>query len=63
MKIHENFHVKGIFQDDKSNRMNVYTHISGFSALGGRVKSPHLPAENFLIPPSRLPQPNFNSFY
>ena len=27
MKIHENFHVKGIFHHDKSNRMKVYTHI------------------------------------
>ena len=24
MKIHENFHVKGIFHYDKSNRMKVY---------------------------------------
>ena len=24
MKIHESFHVKGIFHDDKSNRMKVY---------------------------------------
>ena len=27
MKIHENFHVKGTFHHDKSNRMNVYTGI------------------------------------
>ena len=27
MKIHEDFHVKGIFQQDKSNRMKVYTCI------------------------------------
>ena len=27
MKIHENFHVKGIFHYDKSNRMKVYTCI------------------------------------
>ena len=27
MKIHENFHVKGIFHHDKSNRMKVYTCI------------------------------------
>ena len=27
MKIHENFHVKGIFHDDKSKRMKVYTRI------------------------------------
>ena len=27
MKIHENFHVKGIFHHDKSNRMKVYTGI------------------------------------
>ena len=34
MKIHENFHVKGIFNhDNKSNRMNVYTHIYLVSML------------------------------
>ena len=27
MKIHENFHVKGIFHHDKSDRMKVYTCI------------------------------------
>ena len=27
MKIYENFHVKGIFYHDKSNRMKVYTCI------------------------------------
>ena len=27
MKIHENFHVKGIFHHDKSNRMKVYACI------------------------------------
>ena len=27
MKIHENFHVKGIFHHDKSNRMKVYTRV------------------------------------
>ena len=27
MKIHENFHVKGIFHHDKSNTMKVYTHV------------------------------------
>ena len=27
VKIHENFHVKGIFHHDKSNRMKVYTCI------------------------------------
>ena len=27
IKIHENFHVKGIFYHDKSNRMKVYTRI------------------------------------
>ena len=27
MKNHENFHVKGIFHHDKSNRMKVYTRI------------------------------------
>ena len=27
MKIHENFHVKGIFHHDKSNRMKVYASI------------------------------------
>ena len=27
MKIHENYHVKGIFHHDKSNRMKVYTRI------------------------------------
>ena len=36
MKIHENFHVKGIFHHDKSNRMKIYTGIylrtfSGYS--------------------------------
>ena len=27
MKIHENFNVKGIFHDDKSKKMKVYTRI------------------------------------
>ena len=27
MKIYENFHVKGIFHHDKSNRMKVYAYI------------------------------------
>ena len=27
MKIHEDFHVKGIFHHGKSNRMKVYTRI------------------------------------
>ena len=27
MKILENFHVKGMFHHDKSNRMKVYTQI------------------------------------
>ena len=27
MKIHENFHVKGIFHHDKSNNESLYTHI------------------------------------
>ena len=27
MKIHEKFHVKGIFHHDKGNRMKVYTCI------------------------------------
>ena len=27
MKIHVNFQVKGIFHHDKSNRMEVYTHM------------------------------------
>ena len=30
MKIHENFHVKGIFHHDKSNRMKVDTGILVF---------------------------------
>ena len=35
MKIHENFHVKGIFHHDKSNRMKVYTciYLACFSGL------------------------------
>ena len=28
MKIHENFHVRGIVHHDKSNRTKVYTCIS-----------------------------------
>ena len=27
MKIHENFHVKGIFHNDERNKMKVYTQI------------------------------------
>ena len=27
MKIHENFHVKGIFRHDKSNRMKAHTRM------------------------------------
>ena len=35
MKIYENFHVKGIFHHDKSNRMKVYTgkYVVFFSDL------------------------------
>ena len=35
MKIHENFHVKGIFHHDKSNRMKVYTRIYLVSMFSG----------------------------
>ena len=39
MKIHEDFHVKGIFQQDKSNRMKVYTciYLVCFSGLQNLV--------------------------
>ena len=35
MKIHENFHVKGIFHHYKSNRMKVYTRIYLVSCFSG----------------------------
>ena len=42
MKIHENFHVIGIFHHDESNRMKVYTPIYLVSMFSG--------LKNFLLP-------------
>ena len=62
MKIHENVHVKGIFHDDKSNRMKVYTRISGFSLLGGMWEESPPTSQWEESPPPPPPSPLQNNF-